>query len=166
VDVDLRDHLHLLKGAKLSVLLAIALHSNEDGWAWPSYDTLMRETGYSEATLKKALDELCKLEIDGRRVLLRYQPQGDGGKFRSNRYLLFPSPEEIAEFEGAGITHLGAATQGGFDRRIKSIRRRIKIPPRKKYTTNQNHIIILNQNQFRRRKGKAARKQSLRDLWA
>ncbi len=108
VDVDLRDHLHLLKGARLAVLLAIALHADEDGWAWPSYETLKRETGYGEGTIKKALADLCALEIDGQRVLLRYQPTGEGGKFESNRYLIFPSAEEVQRYEGAGVTHLGA----------------------------------------------------------
>jgi hypothetical protein len=36
VDVAFRDYLHLLKGAHLGVFLAIALHCNEEGWAWPT----------------------------------------------------------------------------------------------------------------------------------
>ena len=108
IDLEMREHLHLLKGARLAVLLAIALHADEDGWAWPSYKTLMRETGYGLNTIKKALADLCELRINGRRVLLRYQPTGAGGRFESNRYLIFPSPEEVERYEGAGITHLGA----------------------------------------------------------
>lgn len=117
VDVAFRDYLHLMKGACLGVFLAIALHCNEDGWAWPSYSTLARETGYSEDTIRRALAYLCKLEICGHRVLLRYQPKTSDGTFQSNRYLLFPSPEEVAQYEGQGVTHLGAETGGGFDDR-------------------------------------------------
>jgi hypothetical protein len=117
VDVAFRDYIHLFKGANLAVFLAIALHADGDGWAWPSYPTLACETGYSEGTIRRALAHLCKLEINGHRVLLRYQPKAHGGTFESNRYLLFPSSEEVAQHEGRGITHLGAGTGGGFDDR-------------------------------------------------
>ena len=142
VDVAFRGYLHLLKGAYLGVFLAIALHGNEDGWAWPSYATLARETGYSEDTIRRALAHLCKLEIDGHRVLLRYQPKGQEGTFQSNRYLLFPSAEEVARYEGQGVAHLGAETGGGFDDRGG------KTPPRPPWwekpssenpTTKKNH---------------------------
>ncbi len=117
VSVDFRDYLHLFKGARLGVFLAIALHADEGGWAWPSYALLSRETGYSEDTVSKALADLCSLDVQGYRVLLRYQPQADSdGRFSSNRYLLFPSSEEVAEYEGAGVRHLGAQTGGAFTR--------------------------------------------------
>ena len=131
VDVAFRGYLHLLKGAHLGVFLAIALHGNEDGWAWPSYATLARETGYGEDTIRRALAYLCKLKIGGHRVLLRYQPKTNDGTFQSNRYLLFPSPEEVAQYEGEGVTHLGAETGGGFDDRGGKNRRR-KTPPRRR----------------------------------
>ena len=46
VAVALRQHLHHFKGARLGVFMAIALHSNADGWAWPSMAVLKAETGY------------------------------------------------------------------------------------------------------------------------
>jgi hypothetical protein len=142
VDVSFRGYLHLMKGAHLGVFLAIALHADGDGWAWPSYATLARETGYSEDTIRRALAHLCELEINGHRVLLRYQPKGEEGTFQSNRYLLFPSREEVARYEGRGVTHLGAGSGGGFDDRGG------KTPPRppwwekpssEKPTTKKNH---------------------------
>ena len=45
VSVTLRQHLHHFKGARLGVFMAIALHSNADGWAWPSMAVLRAETG-------------------------------------------------------------------------------------------------------------------------
>ena len=142
MDVAFRGYLHLLKGAHLGVFLAIALPGNEDGWAWPSYATMARETGYSEDTIRRALAHLCKLEINGHRVLLRYQPKGQEGTFQSNRYLLFPSAEEVARYEGRGVAHLGAETGGGFNDRGG------KTPPRPPWwekpssenpTTKKNH---------------------------
>lgn len=115
VDVDFRDYLFHFKGASLAVFMAISLHGDEEGWSWPSYETLAKETGYSLDTIRSALQTLCELMIDGQRVLLRYQPQADaGGKFASNRYLIFPSAEEVAENEGSGVFHRGSEAGGGF----------------------------------------------------
>jgi hypothetical protein len=47
VSVTLRQHLHHFKGARLGVFMAIALHSNAEGWAWPSLAILRSETGYN-----------------------------------------------------------------------------------------------------------------------
>jgi len=128
MDASFRDYLYLLKGAKLAVFLAIALHANEEGWSWPSYETLSRETGYSLDKIRDALAELCSLEINGQRILLRYQPQQPGGKFATNRYLLFPTPEEVEQFENTGIPHPGD-TGRGFGRGDKT-------PPRSPWSQN------------------------------
>ena len=99
IDVSFREHLAEFKGARLGVFLAIALHANEEGWAWPSYKTLQRETGYDKNAVYRALCDLCRLRIDGRRVLLRYQPNNGDGTFESNRYLLFPSEADVMLYE-------------------------------------------------------------------
>ena len=70
---DFRDYLYILKGARLAIFLAIALHANKFGWAWPSRKRLARETGYNEDTVSKALTDLCRIKIDGERLLMRYQ---------------------------------------------------------------------------------------------
>jgi hypothetical protein len=141
IDASFREYLHLLKGAKLAVFLAIALHANEEGWSWPSYETLSRETGYDLHTIRTALTELCSLEINGQRLLLRYQPAG-GGRFESNRYLIFPTPEDVKQYEKVGVLHLGAASGGGFDRRAKTARRSpsCSFPTTENCTTNHNHV--------------------------
>jgi len=53
--------LRLLKGPKLSCFLAIALHANSESEAWPSIDTIVRQTGYSRPTVCSALRELVEL---------------------------------------------------------------------------------------------------------
>jgi hypothetical protein len=118
VDVTFRDSLHHFKGAQLAVFMAIALHIDEDGWCFPGYERLSQETGYNLDTVRRALRKLCKMKIDDHRVLLRYQPRKpdakNPGQFGSNRYLIFPTKEDVAKYEGQGITHLGHATGGGF----------------------------------------------------
>ena len=104
VGVGFRDHLHNFKGAKLGVFLAISLHANKGGWAWPSVSLLSKETGYNAGTINRALKELCTLTIKGERVLLKWQPkQKDSGQFHSNHYLLFPSASEVAEYRAKGM---------------------------------------------------------------
>jgi hypothetical protein len=100
VSVALRQHLHHFKGARLGVFLAIALHSNADGWAWPSMAVLKAETGYNVQTISQALSDLCALTIDGQHVLLAVQDRATGGTFATNRYLLFPSDADVACYAG------------------------------------------------------------------
>src|SRR5919206_5271519 len=100
VSVKMRQHLHHFKGARLGVFLAIALHSNAEGWAWPSLAMLKAETGYNVQTISQALSDLCALTIDGERVLLAVQDRATSGTFATNRYLLFPSDEDIARYAG------------------------------------------------------------------
>ena len=99
VSISFRDYLYTLKGAPLAIFLSIALHSNEDGWSWPSRTLISRETGYNTNTISQALSELCQTRIKDHRILLRYQPQAGNGNFKTNRYLIFPSPEELAQYE-------------------------------------------------------------------
>lgn len=98
VSVTLRAHLHLFKGAKLSIFLAIALHCDKEGWSSPSVKTLRAETGYNTHTIADALTDLCSLAINDQRVLLAVQERKNGGAFTQNRYLIFPSSEEIAKY--------------------------------------------------------------------
>ncbi len=96
------DYLSLFKGAKLAVFTAIALHSDEQGWSHPSVSTLCRETGYCRDSIFDALDELCRLTINGYRVLLYHQPRKEDGAFKPNHYLIFPTPDEIHSYEPDG----------------------------------------------------------------
>ena len=107
VGVKFRDHLHLFKGAKLGVFLAIALHADGDGWAWPSYRLLARETGYNKDTIARALSDLCDLAIEGNRVLLRRRTYNvDTKKLESNRYLIFPTADDVAKHEVADLQYI------------------------------------------------------------
>lgn len=100
VGVELRKHLRHFKGAKFAVFMAIALHADESGEAFPSYETLERETGYGSDTIGKALSDLCKLTIEGHRVLAKRRERDDEGQFvGGNRYLIFPTAEEVQLWE-------------------------------------------------------------------
>jgi hypothetical protein len=99
VDVQFLPYLHMFKGAELAVLMALALRMNEDGWCWPSIETLEKDTGYTRITIFKALESLTKKKVKGRRVLLRARLRSPDGTFSTNCYLLFPSEEEVAEYD-------------------------------------------------------------------
>jgi hypothetical protein len=102
VNVEMREHLHILKGAKLAVFLALALHANEHGWCWPSRDRIARETGYNKDTVSAAIADLCTITINDERILLRYQPKdGNNGTFDTVHYLIFPTAHDVAQFENS-----------------------------------------------------------------
>ncbi len=97
--VGFREHLHVFTGAQLGVFLAIALHSNEDGWAWPSYIRLAKMVGVNKDTVSRALKALCQATINGQRILLRCQVYDkERGRRVANRYLIFPSAMDIEAF--------------------------------------------------------------------
>jgi len=105
LSVSLREHLYLFKGAKLAVFMAIALHSNEEGWSYPKIELLVDETGFTDETVCKALNELCALEVEGHRVLLRSSGRGRAnraGTFGNNHYLIFPTFPDVRRFEIEG----------------------------------------------------------------
>jgi hypothetical protein len=87
-----------LKGPPLAIFLAVALHTNRNRWTWPSHKLLSRETGYSIHTVSRTISNLCKLEINGKRLLLHCQPT-EIGTSKSNHYLIFPSQAEIDQYE-------------------------------------------------------------------
>lgn len=96
LDFKFREVIHHFKGAQLAVFLAIMLHSDENGLAFPSYVVLQRETGYGRDTIATALDGLCDLLIDGHHVLIRWRERGKDGKYKGgNKYLIFPSNDEV-----------------------------------------------------------------------
>lgn len=56
--------LAMLKGAKLSVWLSLALHVDRNGISSPGIDRIMQETGYtSRSTVCSALDDLVRLGV-------------------------------------------------------------------------------------------------------
>lgn len=98
VGVDFRQSLHLFKGAKLAIFLCIVLHMDQDGECFPSYDTIQKETGYKRAAIANALEELCEMELDGKRVLVRWRKRGEDGRYQgSNHYKVFPTNDELVE---------------------------------------------------------------------
>lgn len=58
-----RQALRELKGAPLSVFICLALHVGDAGYADPSLETIMRETGYGRATVCSALVVLYDLGL-------------------------------------------------------------------------------------------------------
>jgi len=103
IDVRFLEVLHQFHGAALSVLMALALRSNQDGWSWPSIETIQRDTGLSRNSVFRALDYLCAQRVNGRRVLLRARLRNPDGTLGTNCYLLFPTPAEEEEYSDAEL---------------------------------------------------------------
>lgn len=69
-----REILPELKGPALSILVAYASHADRKGVAYPSLNTLRRETGYGDVSVKKGRRQLVK------RGLLVSQGQSRGSQ--------------------------------------------------------------------------------------
>jgi hypothetical protein len=139
VNVDFRQHLHIMKGARLSVFLAIALHTNQEGWCWPTRSLLSKETGYNEQTISKAITDLCSLTISGQRLMLRYQPVGGDGSFGPNNYLIFPSEEEVVQWEGGLQLELPPCTGFPYTVEPYTVEPYTAGPSTENIYTNHNH---------------------------
>lgn len=96
IAVQFRDHIHEFSNGRnqnaLAVFLAIALHANEGGWAWPGRALLRRETGIrTEWAITKALEHLRAMRIEGKRVLAHYRElDPDTHRYGRSAYLLWP----------------------------------------------------------------------------
>ena len=99
MDVTFRESLSLLSDASLSVFICIALHINEKSESFPSYETIMAETGYSNrSTIKRALDKLAGLS------LIQITPGGGRGK---------PNTYQIKRFMSYGKSPKSGQNRGG-----------------------------------------------------
>jgi hypothetical protein len=93
-------YLHLFKGARLAVFMALALHTNAEGWAIASLALLRKETGYAAETIARAIATLCKLKIDGHRVLMTVRDSRAVGPHAKYRFGFFPTDRDLLRYEG------------------------------------------------------------------
>jgi hypothetical protein len=113
VGFEFRQHLHHFKGASLGVFMCIVLHANPQGESFPSYEQIRTETGINTDTIGRALEHLNNLEIDGQRVLLRYRIRDKKNRFvGGNRYIIFPSPDQLEQFEPSSAKAGEASAEG------------------------------------------------------
>jgi hypothetical protein len=101
VGVNFRRYLKYFKGSKLHIFMHIALHANENGECFPSYDLIEEDTEYGREAISNAVKALTEMVVEGRRVLVKWRPRNTKGQFEgSNRYIIFPTPEEVEQYEG------------------------------------------------------------------
>lgn len=96
-----RRHLRCFKGAKLAVFLSLLLHSNEERWSNTDISQLERETGYRKQTIENAVSGLCRLKVNGRRIMLAISERKEVGFVARKHFLLFPTESDIARYERA-----------------------------------------------------------------
>lgn len=109
IDVDFRNHVHEFNSGynlnALAVFMCIALHANQDGWAWPSRELLKKETGLStDDAISNAIKHLREMDIEGVPVLAHYRLRDKKSqRWDRSLYLIFPSlphgepPRELTE---------------------------------------------------------------------
>lgn len=103
INFEFRDHIReftAIAESAFPVFMCLMLHSDEAGWSWPSRELIASETGYRVDTVSATIAKLRTAVINDKRLLVAFQPpQSAGGAFQSNRYLIFPSADEIARYE-------------------------------------------------------------------
>lgn len=101
VSVALRDVLYCFNTGKslnpFGVFMAIALHANADGWAWPGRARLSKETGIKSA-ISVSIKHLCKMRIEGHRVLAAWRERRNDGTWGRTLYRIFPDAFEDIVF--------------------------------------------------------------------
>lgn len=64
--------------------LALCSYADDDGYCWPSVNTMSNLTGIGERTLKRGLEELIE-----KKFIKKEQRKKDDGSFTSNYYTLY-----------------------------------------------------------------------------
>ena len=128
VAVALRDQIHHFNTGKscnpFAVFMKIALHTDENGWAFPGNRSISASTGISTAhALASARTHLQKVRIDGHRVLEVYRERRPDGTFGRHLYRIFSDAWEDglehvpATFDAEALTPI--QTEEGGDSRDK-----------------------------------------------
>ncbi len=103
-----------LKGAKLSVLLCIALHCGEDMEAFPSLATIAKETDYTEQSVRAAIKELEEAGLI--EVVPRFQKNhGQTSNLYKVRGYLTMGDDRQGDESRPGRGEVNNLTPGGHD---------------------------------------------------
>lgn len=97
---DFQEHQHLFQDSMLSVFFAIVWCADaQTGWCFPSIGHLAQVTGKGKDTVIESLNRLVNVKIEEVPILLRLKTPPKEGKFQPNRYLIFPSLEDIEKYK-------------------------------------------------------------------
>jgi hypothetical protein len=91
--VRIRNRLHELSGAEIKIWIAYLTHANTDNIAWPSLETLQKETGLSEDWISQSRSTLTE-----KGWFVRCGSEKKSGRFGSPRYQpVIPSEHHAKE---------------------------------------------------------------------
>lgn len=96
IQIKFCDYLPMFTGATLKVLLALASYIDDKGYCYPPLEAIASKTGLNPQTVSDAVTRLSEMTLEGAPVLLALQAQEAPGRFANNRYILFPSLDDIA----------------------------------------------------------------------
>lgn len=104
-------YLRSFSATEWMVFTALAMHMDDKGFCFPSINNLAGITGLSIPTIRRAIEELQVITIEGSRVLSVRHRHDARGRQTSNGYVLFPDSvgeksdgvEGINGYRGEGI---------------------------------------------------------------
>ena len=119
-------HLHKFTPAGWTVFTALALRMDNNGYCFPSLASLSGATGLSEGTVRRALDHLMELEIDGHYILAKKPRYTAEGRQTSNGFWLFPGSqfregEGIKSDRGEGIKNETPINNNQFEQQSNEL---------------------------------------------
>ncbi len=92
-------HLKNFSASEWVVFTALAMHMDGNGYCFPSIGSLSTITGLSIPTIRRAIDGLEAVTVNGVRVLAVRYRHDKTGRQTSNGYVLFPDADP-AKFDG------------------------------------------------------------------
>lgn len=92
-------HLHKFTASGWIVFTALSLRMDNNGYCFPSLASLVGATGLSEGTVRRALEHLMEINIDGQHILAKKPRFTADGRQTSNGFWLFPGSKN-AQGEG------------------------------------------------------------------
>jgi hypothetical protein len=99
-------HMKSFTASEWMVFSVLSLHMDGNGFCFPSIATVATLTGLSVPTVRRAIEGLTSLEIDGHRILACRYRHDKSGRQTSNGYILFPDAvgEGIKNIRGEGAS--------------------------------------------------------------
>lgn len=125
-------HLHKFTASGWIVFTALSLRMDNNGYCFPSVSSLVGTTGLSEGTVRRALEHLMEMQIEGHYILAKKPRFTNDGRQTSNGFWLFPGSQigegdPIKSDRGVGIKNETPINNNQFEQQPNEL-----VVPRKR----------------------------------
>ncbi|MBX9999592.1 helix-turn-helix domain-containing protein [Priestia aryabhattai] len=122
-----------LHGGLFTLVMALVSHVDKDGFAFPSIATLSQQTGLSEKTIRRYLDDYANKEVKGR--VLMYKMNFSKG--RNHTVSLYYMPDCKVSF----LDELAEQTEEEKSKEVAEVTKEVFSPPTLIKNDNEEELI-------------------------